>query len=332
MKKLMSIILILAMLSCFACSNKTAPGGQDAAAVTDAPTAQPTAEPTQAPKTEPTEESAPLTCYAYTFSSNGGAEAPAVRELTDELRIWKLDTEAIYRDDAPQTMDVVFDGVSYHGNYNSSTYVGCSSFMFDEYICENGSFEVNSETGETVHFGIGPGFFASESAKPELADPKAETLALARDFVADRLQAEGYELFDSSITLRSDDPNDAMRFDLYLYIFGKCALGEQTNDRIEVNVTSKGTVCSWRVYDAGAFDPLPEDISRFEGVDLDAMIEAKVNECLHRDDLKYADLDIRDRYFCKSPVDGSSVMYVYVWVPKELLGTDYSSEIYIIIK
>ena len=341
MKKTAAVMLIIAMLSCFACTKQAVPN--DTAAATEAPTevqteapAEPTAEAqTEAPTPEPTEVPSSLNCYCYIDSSNGGSNAysGSVGEKPEELMLWEKALEIPPENDLGREMTVEFDGVTYSGEYRSWGYIYRSSFTVDRYWYDDGEFMLNSSTGELVC--ISPmldSYIDAENLKPDLDDPRTETEAAALEFSSRLLNIEGYELETVDIRQPADGYAGWQEFDLYFYTFVKKALGESTMDRFEIQVTSKGTITFWRLFDIGAFDPLPEDMSRFEGVDLDAMIEAKVNECLNRDDIGYEDLEIRNRYFCISPVDGSTVMYVRIKMPKDITGGSTSRSIYIIIK
>ncbi|MBR4636334.1 MAG: hypothetical protein IKO51_08235 [Clostridia bacterium] len=289
-------------------------------------------EPSQAPDAESTDDAQALTCFACVIDANGEPRTVGtVRETAEELVIWEFSSQMTQRDGAPAELTASFDGIELTGEYGYSLCVNRTSYVRDHYKNGSCSFEVDPRTGATVGFTRSIVFddeIEAENAKPELADPAAGTEALAREYAGKLVDLTEYELKEAGV-LEWNKP-ESMHFDYYDYVFCRKVLGEDTMDRIAVKLTSKGSFVSFCIYEDGAFDPLPDDIGRFEGADIDGLIASEAAVCFNRSGLAYEDLAVRERSFCVSPVDGSTVMLVIASLPGE---TDArTGECYIIIK
>lgn len=351
MKKYLLIMLAVVLLFSAGCS-RVDNGGEASEDVTasEAPGAVRTAESTEpaetaavdgeGPSDSSPEDRSALTCCAYAVDANGGADAyAAVNEAAEEIRLWALDSLVRDGAEAPEALDIEFDGRTYYAEYRgSSRMFFCSPLICDEYTDGEWRFEVDRASGRllgmTLESQFGETYADDENAKPDLADPTADAEAIALSF-AEKLVGDtsGYE----RVGLMVSDPYQNWEEkpdypEKYIYTFARKVLGEETMDRFEVCVNSKGTLLMWRLYDIGAFDPASEGMSRFEGVDIDAVITEKLNGILGRSEEGYASLEMLDRRFCISPADGSIVMFVYARIPESANDPDRGLEIYFVIK
>lgn len=155
--------------------------------------------------------------------------------VTAECDFWSTDYRQPYQEEtASKRVTIIFEGVSYTGDYSHSRIDLPNTYRSDYYRLADGEFAVNAETGDVVFWGV-PNAQIGEMTAEDCED-------IANEFVSQFADLEQY-----SLTIR---PGNYM----HNYKYTKYINGVPTADMCSVSITTAGKIVLFDSRMLGAFD------------------------------------------------------------------------------
>ena len=272
-KKALSSLILAALLLLCGCG-KTAQQGQEAAAFTVAPTEVAPAQPAE-PATELLQEI--RTCYVLDASERALAVDALYAKERDTWGMGMFPAE-----DAPEQMTVSFNGESFTGAYEYSTWKNGISHAEHcyrtEHTPEGVDFNVDAETGELRYVNVMTGsFFERQLTLPELDDPETETEAIAKEYAGMLVDIDEYDIHRvSSRSYREDEGSEPYTY--FTHVFARSVNGMETTDRVTVEVTSKGSLASVAIGDLGVYAEAIKKAADIARIDVEGSVAEALSD------------------------------------------------------
>ncbi len=261
-------------------------------------------------------------CSTQTKNNNQEFEVLEIGSFDDldggkhisEYSVWAPNKLNYHQDStAPKEGTVVFNGITYSGQYQRSSTSIPNTYISHRYKGANVFFELNGSTGELSYIS----FIYEPSEKSTLSETECRNVAdqIAKQFI--KLSEYKVETFAQSIYENS----------IFSFTYYREVNGYKTSDSLTVAVDGNGNVSSFGVNMLGAFENatcnLPDKKQATE------MLETKMND-IYAKSITRKDYDIRDVVLVKLK-DGRDAFLYTISNNFERENEQYSSQIQLLI-
>ena len=191
------------------------------------------------------------------------------------------------------TLKVNMPDKEYTVNYRNTYQSNGAAYKTHTYKDSRGelTYYVNATTGKSVGFFLEYSKLMNEDSLPNVENYKTEMLTLADNYAKQYIDLSNYKRTYTEKEFDDHLPNTT----IYDIIYTKYYNGTATNDKISIQITSKGTIRKFTFNNTSAFDNISLTIDMQK---LTASIETKINASYSQ---KILDYSINEQYLAYSP-------------------------------
>lgn len=229
----------------------------------------------------------PLTCYLVEAHTPGAVSGSSIQRAP-AMYYWGAGS--FVAEDAPETMTVTVDGVSYTGSYAYSiTGVG-SSVTHEYYVSPDpkegifSEFAVRAVTRDLAYINrTNEAFFREEEAKAPLEDPVSQLPQIAWHWAEQFIDPDLYTL---RVTTDAVSGQEDLRN--YHYTFVATFGNVDTTDRVVIRLTNRGSLVDLEVGPVGWVNARTEELARLQSADHKAIAQKALGkEILRFEPVRY---------------------------------------------
>lgn len=190
--------------------------------------------------------------------------------------------------DAPQTVEIEFNGKTYTGNYHYSTSAAPSTYVIHKYSSDETSFEINASTNELTKIMFAG--ISSYTASVSATECKQIAEALAKSYI------------DISEYRTEENIGDF----LYSITYFREIDGYRTTDQLSISVTYKGEIFSFSRTNLGSFADVSE--IDYDHEKIEHAVHRKIKE-IYSDENKHIGYNINSVVLIR--LDDGSIAFLF---------------------